>query len=529
MLQQLRVRKVIGEGSYATVFECETPTTSEDRIENGEPIAATAAFVDGEETTPNDGSSRASRCAVKRIEMEKNGVPCVIELSILQSFLHPNVMQSIGVQISKRAVSVVLPLAETDLRAKTLRTVTSLRKVKLWMYQVAHALRLLHSLRIVHGDIKAGNIMIMSSNEDIDRVVVADFSLSTCVFGELPKHMVCTCTHRPIEVWNGFSWTFPVDIFSFGCTLYECSFGRNLFPYQGQSVDGGETPEVMAKSLRCLNHFYTQLNRCSEIERDESHASSPSELVTSLSALSVSVGNNSPLSRHRLLFPKYNFTKVMPLSPRSATAATVSGSQGVQKSQPSASTLNFKPVVLHDLLFPLDSDASDEAKSYRQLASLIFRCVDREASNRPTIEDILRDPFFDEVRGIPGLVSDLSRDKREWLRGGIARPASGDVALQQKFDEWRKKFSVLRLPYRALEYSFTLFRLVRDETFTNDVNSMFFKYREMNVSVLEYTCLAVCAKLFSTAEFRFVENSAELARTEMEVCSHTKFRLLPLG
>lgn len=375
MYQRLKVNRVLGEGSYAKVYECEAPTlvSAED---NDDFPSDGPAGPDGNNAGVVDQTKK--KCAVKRIEMESNGLPCIIELSILQSFVHPYLMKSYAIQMSKRSVSIILPLANSDLRQKTYRKITPLSYIKRWMYQVGVAIRLLHSQRIVHGDIKAGNIMLespsssapsgpsgpsggsssadcspngQSSSLPMDNVNVslADFSLATCIFGEIPRHMVCTCTHRPLEVWKNYRWSFPVDIFSFGCTLYESAFGRNLFPYQGVSADQGETVQVTTKSIKCLEKFYKQLETVGYI------ASEPSST------------------------PPINFT----IDPTSSPSSTPTA----------AADANFKPAVLNDLLFPLQDDTTDDANDYRLLTSLILRCVARDPQQRPAIEEVLSDRF----------------------------------------------------------------------------------------------------------------------------------------
>lgn len=114
------------------------------------------------------------------------------------------------------------------------------------------------------------------------------------------------------------------------------------------------------------------------------------------------------------------------------------------------------------------------------------------------------------------------------LRGGIPRINRSVREEQEQFDQWRKKFATLRLPPRALEYMFMLHYLVKSSSFTHDATRLFFKYRDMSVSLLEYTCLSIGAKLFSINDFVFVSNTEEVAQTEMEICNLTKFRLLPV-
>jgi serine/threonine protein kinase len=137
----------------------------------------------------------------------------------------------------------------------------------------AQALNFLHSNGIIHGDVKASNILVFErknglADEEEQIFKLADFNLTT--FGQWKSDIpVCTASYRPIEAWNssqitntaasesaaaavatkephkestkGSSWDFvtaesrwneKVDIWGLGCALYFAKYGTPLFKSQ---------------------------------------------------------------------------------------------------------------------------------------------------------------------------------------------------------------------------------------------------------------------------------------------------------
>lgn len=220
MLEPVTILERLGKGGYGSVYKCQNGT--------GDVFAA------------------------KRIRNDEHGISCLMEISIMNSIVHPHLNTSKQVHIDSEYTYIFMDLAQGDLepthlyREGTERVLPSLKLLRRWSHQLLSALDCLHRENIIHCDIKAANILRFG-----DDVKLSDFTLATRKWSPTTRyrHNICTCTHRPLEVLLGREWDERVDIWSLGCTLYEIAYGECMFPYQGL----GETTENRNVKDRCIN------------------------------------------------------------------------------------------------------------------------------------------------------------------------------------------------------------------------------------------------------------------------------------
>lgn len=207
----INVLGVLGQGSYGQVRECED--------ENGLRVA--------------------SKCC----DTDATGIPKILEASIMSTINHPNLNRSLRTHATPERLYIIQDLASKGDMAKYVRRIRtksgatkrphilSSEKLRRWCFSLVQAVACLHRQKIIHADIKAGNVLIY---ED-DNIRLSDFTLS--VYKSDPhriyNHTVCTCTHRPLECLLNRGWDYSLDIWSLGCTFYEMAYGELLFPYQG--------------------------------------------------------------------------------------------------------------------------------------------------------------------------------------------------------------------------------------------------------------------------------------------------------
>lgn len=172
-----------------------------------------------------------ARLAIKCIETDgaSSGIPCLMETSIMSIIHHPYLQKAISVHASPKMLYIISELATSDLSRylrlkENLPSPTLLRK---WAFCLLQAVACLHRKDIIHGDIKASNILLF----DNEVIRLTDFTLSVYKLSGGHNHTVCTSTHRPLEVWLNREWDTPVDIWSLGCSLYEIAYGRPLFTH----------------------------------------------------------------------------------------------------------------------------------------------------------------------------------------------------------------------------------------------------------------------------------------------------------
>lgn len=211
---EYKINEKLGEGAYGDVYEYRTK--SDDSI------------------------------AVKCIPFKKNGLPCLIEASIMSSVKHKHINASHDIQVSDNNLYIMQEKALCDFHTLTRRDkrngMFNINTIKKWAYDILQGLDCLHSQGIVHGDVKSSNILLTEDNV----VKLADFTLSIKIDkNNFPNHPVCTVTHRPLEALLLKEWSFPIDIWAYGCTLYEIAYGELIFPYQGD--------EPIDKSWKAIN------------------------------------------------------------------------------------------------------------------------------------------------------------------------------------------------------------------------------------------------------------------------------------
>lgn len=173
--------------------------------------------------------------AVKCCDIDKHGIPSILEASIMGSIVHPHLNRALRIQASDTKLYIVQELARTDLAQYTNRSKgdyrPTLKELHNWCFSMAQAVFALHSQDIIHADIKASNVLLYADGS----IRLTDYTLAAKKWspGEKFTHNVCTCTHRPIECLMQQPWDESLDIWSLGCTFYEIAYGELLFPYQG--------------------------------------------------------------------------------------------------------------------------------------------------------------------------------------------------------------------------------------------------------------------------------------------------------
>ncbi len=238
-LEKYKLGKIIGEGSYGNIIECEAQLR--DIIISG---------------------------VVKRIHNWDQRLTPLLETSIMTGIHHPNINAAISIFFDDRNMYILQEKAKYDLRtyigtihrqlidSDTYSNVVKYDKHKTWCYNIASAVRALHAINIIHADIKSSNVLVY----DNDIVKLTDFGMSVkkIVDDEHFSHRICTITHVSPEVLQNNKWTEKTDIWSLGCLFHEIIYGKLPFPYQGYiKVDEGTTKEQKKtinkyRTLNCI-------------------------------------------------------------------------------------------------------------------------------------------------------------------------------------------------------------------------------------------------------------------------------------
>lgn len=195
----LSIESLIGEGGFGKVYKCKN----------------------------SDGNIYA----VKKILTKKSGISCLMEASMFASYDHPYINKAIAINATNEGLYIMQNIAICDLYSWRRGKYFNILLLDSILYKIIKAISYLHSLGIIHGDIKSENVLYYGS----DNVKLSDFSL--CSYAKWKSNIrPCTASHRPIEVWKDTKpdWNEKIDIWSYGCLMYDLKFGIGLFPAQSE-------------------------------------------------------------------------------------------------------------------------------------------------------------------------------------------------------------------------------------------------------------------------------------------------------
>ncbi|EER01681.1 serine/threonine protein kinase 2, putative [Perkinsus marinus ATCC 50983] len=118
-----------------------------------------------------------------------------------------------------------------------------------WLIQMCLALQALHSRRVLHRDMKTGNVFLLrpaSVGEGSLVLKLGDFGVSK-MLGDQPANpmhskvalastMIGTPVYMSPEMYRGKPYGFEADIWGLGCVLYEVLHGR--YAFEADSLQG---------------------------------------------------------------------------------------------------------------------------------------------------------------------------------------------------------------------------------------------------------------------------------------------------
>lgn len=100
-------------------------------------------------------------------------------------------------------------------------------ETRFYMKQILNGVQYLHENRIIHRDLKLGNLFL---NDDL-QVKIGDFGLATRIEydGERKKTLCGTPNYIAPEILNKKGHSFEVDVWSIGCIMYTLLIGKPPF------------------------------------------------------------------------------------------------------------------------------------------------------------------------------------------------------------------------------------------------------------------------------------------------------------
>lgn len=151
------------------------------------------------------------------------------EIQIHQSLNHQNIVRFLNFFDDTQNVYIVLELCKqrSMMELHKRRPVVTDYECRFYIYQVLDGVRYLHDNRIIHRDLKLGNLFL---NDQLN-VKIGDFGLATRIEydGERKKTLCGTPNYIAPEILNKKGHSFEVDIWSIGCVMFTLLVGQPPF------------------------------------------------------------------------------------------------------------------------------------------------------------------------------------------------------------------------------------------------------------------------------------------------------------
>ncbi|CUM66804.1 uncharacterized protein PRCAT00004486001 [Priceomyces carsonii] len=170
------------------------------------------------------------------IKNEKTKTKLLSEIKIHKSLLHPNIVNFKDCFEDDVNVYILLEICPHQSLMELLKTRkrVSEPEVRYFMVQIVGAIKYLHSRRVIHRDLKLGNIFF---DPDMN-LKIGDFGLATVLpSSDSRKYTICgTPNYIAPEVLGGKTsgHSFEVDIWAIGIMMYALLIGKP--PFQAKDV-----------------------------------------------------------------------------------------------------------------------------------------------------------------------------------------------------------------------------------------------------------------------------------------------------
>lgn len=141
----------------------------------------------------------------------------------------------------------------------------SIGLIRRFAVQLLQALKFIREQRVVHCDLKPENILLRKANRSGLKVI--DFG-SACRDGEQVYSYIQSRFYRAPEVVLGVPYSYPIDMWSFGCILAELFTGVPLFTGENEAdmlscfieVLGPPPREMLERGSRTSKFFDADRN-----------------------------------------------------------------------------------------------------------------------------------------------------------------------------------------------------------------------------------------------------------------------------
>lgn len=204
--------QLIGKGNYGTAYLCQDVNNDNEKV------------------------------VVKKISLfslsEKEKMDAYNECKLLKKVNHPNIIKYIDSFIEDDTLHIVTQYCDQGDLSSAIRKNKEMNLyfeedvIIDWFVQITMAVDYIHSMKIMHRDIKTGNIFLSKNNV----IKLGDFGIAKVLdsTSDQAKTVIGTPCYISPEVCESKPYDFKSDIWSMGCVLYElCTFTK---PFESSNI-----------------------------------------------------------------------------------------------------------------------------------------------------------------------------------------------------------------------------------------------------------------------------------------------------
>ncbi|OMJ85630.1 hypothetical protein SteCoe_12975 [Stentor coeruleus] len=181
----------------------------------------------------NDGLG--GRVAVKKLltkDMDSRELTLLQqEISIMSNITHPNIVDLKFIIKTEDSVYLIMEYCEggdLELFLNTHKGI-SIQLIRKWLSSLLSALAYLHSLNIMHRDLKLANFLLTTLEAQNADIKIADFGFAKIMASEITCSQVGSPLYMAPEIFHDNQYTIKADIWSLGIVFYEILTGRAPF------------------------------------------------------------------------------------------------------------------------------------------------------------------------------------------------------------------------------------------------------------------------------------------------------------
>ncbi|XP_024113747.1 serine/threonine-protein kinase ULK2 [Oryzias melastigma] len=179
--------------------------------------------------------------SINKKNLTKSQILLGKEIKILKELQHENIVGLYDVQETPNSVFLVMEYCNGGDLADYLQAKGTLREdtMRVFLQQIAAAMRVLNSKGIIHRDLKPQNILLSyaarkKSNVSSIRIKIADFGFARYLTSNMMAATLCgSPMYMAPEVIMSQNYDAKADLWSIGTVIYQCLVGKP--PFQANS------------------------------------------------------------------------------------------------------------------------------------------------------------------------------------------------------------------------------------------------------------------------------------------------------